>query len=173
VTTLRPENKGHFVQRIARGARVKLDAFMDNDYVLNLDDILHTVETADVVRIRFQLLDKRLVIDNRTNEVEGPLIRLVNRAGSSEESFRNLKRMRPRFPLPEKMTAIFWPKYANTLRSTGVWSAIVQRVEAAGFEDSVRQCEAVMQEMLQLERREIRNAISGEGFKTVWQRTAT
>ena len=146
---------------------------MDNDYVLNLDDILHTVETADVVRIRFQLLDKRLVIDNRTSEVEGPLIKLVNRAGSSEESFRNLKRMRPRFPLPERMTAIFWPKYANTLRSTGVWSAIVRRIEATGFEDSRRQCDEVMREMLEMERREIRNAISGEGFQTVWQRTAT
>jgi hypothetical protein len=146
---------------------------MDNDYVLNLEDILHTVETADVIRIRFQLLDKRLVIDNRTSEVEGPMIRLVNRAGSSEESFRNLKRMRPRFPLPEKMTAIFWPKYANTLRSTGVWSAIVQRIEASGFDDSRRQCDEVMQEMLAMERQEIRNALSGEGFQTVWQRTRT
>lgn len=146
---------------------------MDNDYVLNLDDILHTVDTAEVIRIRFQLFDKRLVIDNRTSEVEGPMVKLVNRAGSSEESFRNLKRMRPRFPLPERMTAIFWPKYANTLRNTGVWSAIVRRVEETGFEGSVRQCEEVMQEMLELERQEIRNAISGEGFQTVWQRTAT
>jgi hypothetical protein len=146
---------------------------MDNDYVLNLDDILHTVDTAEVIRIRFQLFDKRLVIDNRTSEVEGPMVKLVNRAGSSEESFRNLKRMRPRFPLPERMTAIFWPKYANTLRNTGVWSAIVRRVEETGFEGSLRQCEEVMQEMLELERLEIRNAISGEGFQTVWQRTAT
>ena len=146
---------------------------MDNDYVLNLDDILRTVDTAEVIRIRFQLFDKRLVIDNRTSEVEGPMVKLVNRAGSSEESFRNLKRMRPRFPLPERMTAIFWPKYANTLRNTGVWSAIVRRVEETGFEASVRQCEEVMQEMLELERQEIRNAISGEGFQTVWQRTAT
>ncbi len=146
---------------------------MDNDYVLNLDDILHTVETADVVRIRFQLLDRRLVIDNRTSDVEGPLIKLVNRSGSSEESFRNLKRLRPRFPLPERMAAIFWPKYPNTMRTTGVWSAIVRRIEATGFDDSVRQCDDVMREMLQLERQEIRNAISGEGFQTVWQRTAT
>jgi hypothetical protein len=146
---------------------------MDNDYVLNLDDILHTIESADVIRIRFQLLDKRLVIDNRTSEVEGPMLKLVNRSGSSEESFRNLKRLRPRFPLPERMTAIYWPKYANTLRSTGVWSAIVQRVEATGFDDSLRQCDEVMQEMLKLERKEVHNALSGEGFETIWQRAAT
>ena len=146
---------------------------MDNDYILNLDDILHTIETADVIRFRFQLLDKRLVIDNRTSELEGPMLKLVNRSGSSEESFRNLKRLRPRFPLPERMTAIYWPKYANTMRSSGVWSAIVKRVEASGFEESLRQCDEVMQEMLLLERKEVRNALSGEGFETIWHRAAT
>jgi hypothetical protein len=146
---------------------------MDNDYVLNLDDILRTVANADVVRIRFGLLDKRLLIDNRYNEFEGPLIRVVNRSGSSEESFRSLKRMRPRFPLPEKMTAIMWPKYVNTLYSTGVWNAIVTRIADSGYTDSVRQCDEVLRELLSLEKKEIRNAISGDGFQTVWQRTAT
>jgi hypothetical protein len=35
---------------------------MDNDYILNLDDILRTVETAEVVRIRFGLLEICVVI---------------------------------------------------------------------------------------------------------------
>ena len=146
---------------------------MDNDYVLNLEEILHTIETADVLRIRFLLLDKRLLIDNRCNEFEGPLVKIVPRASSSEESFRNLKRMRPRFPLPEKMTAIWWPKYINTLYSTGVWQAITKRVADTGFTDSVRNCDDILRELLSLERQEIRNAISGEGFQTIWQRTST
>ena len=146
---------------------------MDNDYVLNLDDILHTIETADVVRIRFLLLEKRLLLDNRYNEFEGPLIRLVNRSGSSEESFRNLKRMRPRFPLPDKMTAIWWPKYVNTLTTSGVWAAIVARISGTGFTDAVAQCDEVLKELRSLERQEIRNAISGEGFQTIWQRQST
>ena len=146
---------------------------MDNDYVLNLDDIMRTIETADVVRIRFLLLDKRLLIDNRHNEFDGPLIKVVNRAGSSEESFRNLKRLRPRFPLPDKMTAIWWPKYVNTLYATGVWAAITRRVADTGFTESVRQCDEVLRELLSLERQEIRNAISGEGFQTIWQRSST
>ena len=146
---------------------------MDNDYVLNLDDILHTIETAEVVRIRFLLLEKRLLIDNRYNEFEGPLIRLVNRSGSSEESFRNLKRMRPRFPLPDKMTAIWWPKYVNTLSTSGVWAAIVARIANTGFTDAIAQCDEVLRELRQLERQEVRNAISGEGFQTIWQRQQT
>ena len=146
---------------------------MDNDYILNLDEILRTVETAEVVRIRFGLLDKRLLIDNRYSEFEGPMVKVVNRAGSSEESFRSLKRLRPRFPLPEKMTAIMWPKYVSTLQSTGIWNAIVSRVASTGHDASTRQCDEVLRELLTLEKQEIRNAISGEGFQTVWQRTAT
>jgi hypothetical protein len=71
------------------------------------------------------------------------------------------------------MTAIMWPKYVSTLQSTGVWNAIVTRVAGAGHEDSTRQCDDVLKELLTLEKQEIRNAISGEGFQTVWQRTAT
>jgi hypothetical protein len=61
----------------------------------------------------------------------------------------------------------------STLQSTGIWDAIVRRIAAAGHGDSQRQCDEVLAELLQLEKREIRNAISGEGFQTVWQRTAT
>src|SRR3990167_6611994 len=143
---------------------------MDNDYALNLDEILRTIESAEVLRIRFLLLDKRLLIDNRFNELEGPLMRIVSRANSSEESFRNLKRLRPRFPLPEKMTAIWWPKYVSTLRSTGVWEAIVSRIADAGFADAVRQSEDALRELLRMEREEIRNAITGVGFQTIWPR---
>lgn len=144
---------------------------MDNDYAINLDEIMRTIDQADVVRIRFLLLDKRLLIDNRFNEFEGPLVKIVPRAGSSEESFRNLKRLRPRFPLPDRMTAIWWPKYIETLRTSGVWDSIVRRVAESGYQDSVDQCDRVLEELLELERTEVRNAIAGKGYQTIWQRT--
>ena len=144
---------------------------MDNDYALNIDDILRTIATADVLRVRFLLLNKRLLVDNRVSETEGPLVKVVPRVGSSEESFRNLKRLRPSFPLPERMAAIWWPKYVETLCTMGVWQALVERVAASGFEAAARDCEAALQELRALERQEIRNALSGEGFQTTWQRS--
>jgi hypothetical protein len=144
---------------------------MDNDYAINLDEIMRTIEQADVLRIRFLLLDKRLLIDNRFNEFEGPLVKIVPRAGSSEESFRNLKRLRPRFPLPDRMTAIWWPKYINTLRTTGVWDCVIKRISESGYKDSIDQCETVLRELVELERTEVRNAIAGKGYQTIWQRT--
>jgi len=146
-------------------------AGMDNDYVLNLDDILRTIESAEVIRIRFGLLEKRLLIDNRFNEIEGPLVRLVSRAGSSQESFRNLKKLRPRFPLPDRMTAIWWPKYVGTLQTTGIWPALSERMAESGFPDSARECEEMFRELKAMEHQEFLNAVSGEGFQTLWPRS--
>jgi hypothetical protein len=44
---------------------------MDNDYVLNLDEIFRTIESAEVVRIRFLLLDKRLLSTTATTSSKG------------------------------------------------------------------------------------------------------
>ncbi len=144
---------------------------MDNDYAINLEEILRTIDTAEVLRVRFLLLDKRLLIDTRFNDVEGPLLKIVPRAGSSEETFRSLKRLRPRFALPERMTAIWWPKYIDTLRTSGVWNGIVEKVSESGYESSVKQCDEILEELIQLERQEIHNAITGKGFQTIWQRS--
>jgi hypothetical protein len=144
---------------------------MDNDYALNIDEIIRTIKSAEVVTFRFMLLEKRLLVDNRTNELDGPMARLVNRVGSSEERFRSIRRMRPRFGLPEKLTAIWWPKYVRTLQTSGVWDAVVQRMADSGFPNSVRDCEQVLRELYDMERNEIRGAITGgEGFQTVWAR---
>ncbi len=144
---------------------------LDNDYVLNLDEIIRTIRTAEVITFRFMLLEKRLLVDNRSNEIDGPMARLVPRVQSSEERFRAIRRMRPRFALPEKLTAIWWPKYVKTLQTTGVWSAVVERMAESGFPNSVRQCEQVLRELYDLEREQVRGAITGgEGFQTVWAR---
>ena len=156
---------------LERRVRLPMGRWMDNDYTINLEEILRTINTAEVMRVRFLLLDKRLLIDTRFNDVEGPLLKIVPRAGSSEETFRNLKRLRPRFALPERMTAIWWPKYINTLHTSGVWNGIVEKVSQAGFESSIKQCEDVLEELRQLEHEEINNAISGKGFQTIWQRS--
>ncbi len=146
---------------------------MDNDYALNVDEIIKTVETADVLTIRFLLLDKRLLIDNRYNEVDGPMIKLVPRVSSYEERFRSLRRLRPRFKLPEKITAIWWPKYVRTLETTGVWPALTRRMAESGFPSAVRETQEIFEELRSMERQEIRNAISGEGFQTLWPEPAT
>jgi len=142
---------------------------MDNDFFLDYEEIKKTVKNAEVVTFRFVIVNQRLLIDNRYSEIDPPLVKLVPRATSIEERFRSLKQLRPRFRLPEKISAIWWPKFVETMVQRGVWDAIVQRIEKAGFSEAAQECESVLAELRELERQEIHNAISGEGFQAVWE----
>jgi len=142
---------------------------MDNDFFLDYEEIKKTVKNAEVVTFRFVIVNQRLLIDNRYSEIDPPLVKLVPRATSIEERFRSLKQLRPRFRLPEKISAIWWPKFVETMLQRGVWDAIVQRIEEAGFSEAAQGCESVLAELRELERQEIHNAISGEGFQALWE----
>jgi hypothetical protein len=146
---------------------------MENDFGLDLQDILSVIDTAEVIIIRLQLIEQRVLIDTRRNSVEGPMIALVPRAGSAEERFRSLKRMRPRFPVPDRIMSFHWPRQAGSLQTSGVWDRIVKRLGQDGRDETVQRCEEVFQELLRLERQETVAAIrGGEGYETVWERRA-
>lgn len=143
---------------------------MDNDYGLDLAEVVRVVGSADVLILRFVVVQQRLLFDARASELEGPLLKLVPRVTSARERFRDLKQLRPRFPLPDRITAIAWPRFVDTLVSSGVWAAIEQRLDPAAFPRSAAQAKAVLEELRALERAEIRNAIRGEGYQTYWER---
>jgi hypothetical protein len=144
---------------------------MDNDYPIDVDEIVRTVRSAEVLTIRFLILEKRLLIDNRYNEIDGPIVRLVDRVRSAEERFRSLRQLRPRFPVPEKITAIWWPKFVTTLDTLGIWPALVRRMADTGFGAAVRECSDAFEEMKRMERQVLRGAVTGEEYQTIWPRS--
>lgn len=142
-----------------------------DDYGLDLEEVKRVIASAGVLIVRFAILEKRLLVDARASEREGPLVRLVPRAGSVEERFRHLKQIRPRFPLPEKIMSFMWPRQVGTFRASGLWQAIVDRVTQPNHPDVEEQCEAAYQELLEEERKEVRAAIRGsEGYQSLWER---
>jgi hypothetical protein len=143
---------------------------MDNEYLLDLNEIIETVRSAEVITFRFVIVSQRLLVDGRCTEIDPPLVKLVPPAASVEERFRSLKRLRPRFRLPEKITSIWWPRYIDSLVDCGIWAALVERLADKGFPETVRRCEEVLQELKDLERSEVRSAIRGEGYRPLWQR---
>ncbi|MBI2887707.1 MAG: hypothetical protein HYY02_10920 [Chloroflexi bacterium] len=143
---------------------------LDNEYPVDLSEIKHVIKTADVMLIRFPLFDKRLLLDARFDEEEGPMMRVVPRVGSAAERFRSLKKLRPRFPLPKNIVSFTWPKHVASLESLGVWDAIVERIQRAGFADSDQECRDTFTELLKVEHHEIISAITGEGYETIWER---
>ncbi|KPJ48441.1 MAG: hypothetical protein AMJ38_05340 [Dehalococcoidia bacterium DG_22] len=129
---------------------------MDNDFAIDIDAIFEVVDKADVITIRFLILPQRLLIDTRCSKSEGPLIKAVPRATSLEERFKSIKQLRPRFRLPEKITAIWWPKHVRA---------------SAGFPQADEQCQEILEELIRQEQQEILNAIAGKGYHCVWERT--
>lgn len=144
---------------------------MEPEYGLDLDEVRNVIATADVVIVRFRILEPRLLIDARSSATEGPLIKLVPRASNVEERFHSLKALRPRFPLPDKIMSFEWPKHIATLRDSGLWEQVEERLASLGGDAARVQARAVLNELLAAERREEIAAIrGGDGYQTLWER---
>ena len=144
---------------------------MDTDYAIDLGAIFDVIDNAEVITFRFVTVQQRLLFDARHSEMDGPLLQLVPRAGSLAERFKAIKQLRPRFKLPAKITAIWWPRYVHSLVDTGVWERVVRRIEQAGYPQIAAEAEETLRELVQRERAETYNAITGNGYHTIWQRS--
>lgn len=142
-----------------------------DDFGLDMDEVTKTIESAQVLVIRFAIVDKRLLIDTRTSEREGPFIGVVPKAGSVEERFKSLKRLRPRFPLPEKIMSFMWPRHMETFRKSGLWNRIEARLVSVGGDEMGKRCEEAFEELIRQEKLEVLAAIrGGEGYQSLWER---
>ncbi len=141
---------------------------LDSDYRIDVSEVNRNLDVADVVALYFPLLRKTLLMDLRTNEVDGPMIRVVPMANTPEERFQSLLKMRPRFGRPDSITIIPWPKYIGTLAEIGIWEHIVRRYAETGHPEVVRECETCFAGLQKLERAEVSRAIRGENYETIW-----
>src|SRR3972149_7458616 len=117
------------------------------DYGFDTDEVLRVIDTAEVLVIRFAIVDKRLLIDARTSPQEGPVVAVVPRATSLEERFRSLKQMRPHFPLPDKIMSFMWPRHVESFRTSVIFERLVQRMVSLGGEEMAAQCEGACQDL--------------------------
>jgi hypothetical protein len=143
---------------------------MDFDFRLDLSEVTRAIDAGDVVAVYLPLLRKTLLIDARSSTVDAPMIKIVPMVSTPEERFKSLQQLRPRFPRPESITIIPWPKYVASLARLGVWEHIVNRFVNLGFPDAVRQADAAYQELTALEQEEIRHAVTGEDYQPLWER---
>jgi hypothetical protein len=143
------------------------------EYGIDLDEVRRVIDAADVLVVRFSVTDRRLLIDARTSESEGPLIKVVPPVASGEERFKSLKMMRPRFRTPQRILTFQWPRHARALREAGIWDHITRRLVALGREGTAAQCDEAFAQLVEEERCAELAAVRGdEGFKTLWARDA-
>jgi hypothetical protein len=122
-----------------------------------------------VLVVRFAVTDRRLLVDTRTNDTEGPMIKVVPPVTSAEERFKAHKIMRPRFRSPQKILTFQWPRHARAMVEAGLWEYITRRLTSAANGAVSAQCEEALRDLLLAERAVEIAAIQGaEGFKTIW-----
>jgi len=142
---------------------------MDTDNPIDLSAVFEVIDSAEVITFRFVTMPQRLLFDTRQNEMEGPLLALVPRAASLEERVKAIRKLRPRFRVPAKISAVWWPKHVRTLEDSGAWDRILRRIGACGYPQIADRGAAVLREMHKRERAELHNAIRGTGYYTLWE----
>ncbi|MCH7488057.1 MAG: hypothetical protein IIB23_00325 [Chloroflexi bacterium] len=146
---------------------------MDSDFRIDIGEVQRAIDVGEITALYFPLLRKTLLMDTRTTGVDGPMIKVVPMASSPEERFRDLVRMRPRLPKPESINIVPWPKYVASLVRLQVWDHIVRRFLEIGPPEIVKRCEECLEELKRMEREEIRRAITGENYETLWDVAGT
>ena len=136
---------------------------------MDLDEIFQNIESTEVLCLHFPYLRKTLVIDMRSDVEDPPVVRLTAVAKSVEDRFRSIKRMRPRFPQPEKVTIVPWPRYVESLVNLGVWEKVLRRLVDSGHAGVAKQCTEAYEELRRLERAELEAAITGKQYHTIWE----
>ena len=147
---------------------------MNDDYGVDIDEVFKVIDAADVLVVRFHIVQKRLLVDFRTKPGVGPIIAMVERAESVEDRFRSIKRLRPEFGFPEKVMSFAWPRSMPVLLASGAWERIANRLASLGGEETQAMVDAVLRDLEREERREVFDAIKGaEHYQTLWERQAT
>ncbi len=146
---------------------------MDSDFQIDIGEVQRAIDVGEITALYFPLLRKTLLMDTRTTAVDGPMITVVPMASSPEERFRELVRMRPRLPKPDSINIVPWPKYVASLVRLQVWDHIVRRYIEIGSPEIVKKCEECLQELHAFEQEELRRAITGERYETLWDASGT
>lgn len=141
---------------------------MDEDLSFNLDEVLKSIDKAEVISLFFPKFRKSMIIDTRSNDTDGPMVRIMPMVASPQERMRNIRRLRPSFPRLRDLTLLAWPRYVESLVNLGVWDRILARLRDLGHEDAVASCEELFSELKRLEKAELAAVVQGENYHTIW-----
>ncbi len=145
---------------------------MDFGYGSGVDGVFKFISNSDVLAVFFPKFGQSIVIDVRQKEGEPALVRVVPMARSIADRLRTIKRMRPGLPRPQDIVAVPWVGYVDAMKTSGLWSKIVDRIEKSGYTDALEDADRAFNELVRFERRELAQLIMGEQYETLWARPA-
>ena len=110
----------------------------------NLENVKETILESDVVSIFFPFLGKSVIIDSRTNDTEGPILLLTDMVKTPKERVDSLKQIRPSFQTINEIVLIPWVRYVSTLKSSGIWGGILDKMLKLGQEKTHADVDQIM-----------------------------
>jgi hypothetical protein len=141
---------------------------VDSGYPLDLDTLLRHLDGGDHAIFRFHTIDERLFVDFRPGRDGQPAVFVLPPARNVRERMKSVAEARPGVPAPEQLTIVPWPLRVGALERLGVLDAIRQRLASVDAFRTMATLDAVYAALLVAERDEVRRAITGEGYRTVW-----
>ena len=141
-----------------------------NHFFDDLEEVRSGIIDADVVSLSFPYFGKTVLIDTRSNGTDGPAIMLTDMVRNPQERVRSMEKLRPGFPDVHKMILIPWVRYIYTLRESGIWTTIVDRLEECSYLEAEQAADAIFHELRLLERRELISVVKGSTYETIWSR---
>jgi hypothetical protein len=140
--------------------------------MVDLEELRKVVENADVFAIGFRTFPQRLIVDARSTDQDGTMVRVVEPVATVEERFFWLGKERPSFGVPERFTFFVWPHSVRYFEESGLGQIIRERVYTADTIEgnAGRDVAESMYRLFQLERQSEFDAIKGKNFHTLWER---
>lgn len=142
--------------------------FTENGVLIDLEEVGKVVDTSDVFTIGFRMFPQRVVIDTRETGDVGPMVSVVEPVDSVEERFHWLGRERPALGAPKRFAFFVWPQSVQFLESSGLPQRLRDRLQASERPEVARMADEALEELRRLEREAVQQALSGEGYQTLW-----
>lgn len=142
---------------------------MDNDDQF-LSQVLSGISEAEVVTIFFPLLRRAMIIDTRSDDKSGPIVKIMPQVNSMEERIRSIERVRPTLGKVRSILGVPWMKSVRRLSEHGVTPMLVDKLVSAGlsYTEAEAAVQAAAEGLWRLEKIAFVRMIHGEGFRTLW-----
>jgi hypothetical protein len=140
----------------------------DNGVLVDFKEIGAVIDDAGVFSLGFPHFPERLLVDARSNEEEGPLVQVVEPAGSMRQRLTWLYRRRPSLGAPQSLSFLVWPHSISLLVQSAVWERIRHRVSADIEPDVRAQCDLALKQLQNLDFSASQALLRGEQCFTLW-----
>jgi hypothetical protein len=144
---------------------------MDSFYELDRDALAASIARAEHLLFRFVTVSPRLFVDFRSDGEVGPGVHVLRAARTLFERIATIREARPELPLPERLLVVEVPARVRGLKRIGAFPAIRDRLVEMDAFDQAMELHLAYEQLQAFEREEIRQAITGDGYRTLWTST--